>query len=559
MEKLYEIGTRMGLEGQELRQFITEQQKTERDDREREREEREKEREEREKEREREEREKERQREEREKERERDEREKENERKEREIQRQHELSIKQMEVELAKNANNSCKATTQNSPVSASSIPKLPPFVDQKDDLDSYLNRFERFAKSNGWEKSSWATCLSALLTGRALDVYSRMPEASASDYDSLKEALLKRYELTESGFRNRFRNSKSEAGESPEQFCCRLKNYLTRWIELSGISKDFDSLCSLLVKDQFIASCLPELAIHLKERAPADLQELAKVAEQYLQAHGKSLSKFSDNKPKPSFRFNKSHEQQNKSTEYTANFLSSSNSKSFHQKCAFCSTFLHKSENCPKISSMDKKARQEKLKQSKACFLCLKVGKHVAKDCYSGKTCEKCGRKHNVLICEQNEIETNKPISTQNATSSLMSAHSPKVLLMTASVNVKSSKNQFQTARVLIDGGSQRSYIRSSSSESVKAEVLHTEHLQIQSFGEKSSSCNLDLVNVQISSKDSNFTGSFKLLSSPQICSPLETVPYGPWIEELKEKGYRLADEIQNLPYMTKNLLILS
>ena len=124
-------------------------------------------------------------------------------------------------------------------------------------------------------------------------------------------------YELTENGFQNKFKNSKSNPGESPEQFCSRLRSYLTRWIELSGISKDYDSLCSLLVKEQFIASCPPELAIYLKESAPSNLSELSKIAEQYLQAHGKCLSKLSDSKPKPSFKHNKSNEQQNKSNEY--------------------------------------------------------------------------------------------------------------------------------------------------------------------------------------------------------------------------------------------------
>ncbi len=50
--------------------------------------------------------------------------------------------------------------------------PKLPAFVDGKDDLDSYLKRFERFATINGWEEYEWATALSALVTGKALDVY---------------------------------------------------------------------------------------------------------------------------------------------------------------------------------------------------------------------------------------------------------------------------------------------------------------------------------------------------------------------------------------------------
>jgi hypothetical protein len=55
------------------------------------------------------------------------------------------------------------QATTEELHGSAK-IPKLPTFVDGKDDIDSYLRRFERFASTNKWNKSSWASNLSALL-----------------------------------------------------------------------------------------------------------------------------------------------------------------------------------------------------------------------------------------------------------------------------------------------------------------------------------------------------------------------------------------------------------
>ena len=44
-------------------------------------------------------------------------------------------------------------------------LPRLPAFVDGKDDLDSWLLRFERFANTSGWLKENWCTSLSALLT----------------------------------------------------------------------------------------------------------------------------------------------------------------------------------------------------------------------------------------------------------------------------------------------------------------------------------------------------------------------------------------------------------
>ena len=57
--------------------------------------------------------------------------------------------------------------------------------------MDSYLSRFEKYATANEWKKGVWAAYLSALLKGRARDVYDRLSVDDAADYEKLKEALL--------------------------------------------------------------------------------------------------------------------------------------------------------------------------------------------------------------------------------------------------------------------------------------------------------------------------------------------------------------------------------
>lgn len=69
--------------------------------------------------------------------------------------------------------------------------------MDVKDDLHSYLQRFERFARSNNWEGDQWSVFLNLLLTGNALDGYSRLSDEA--------EALRKRYDLTEEGYHKKF------------------------------------------------------------------------------------------------------------------------------------------------------------------------------------------------------------------------------------------------------------------------------------------------------------------------------------------------------------------
>ena len=103
-----------------------------------------------------------------------------------------------------------------------------------KDNLDEYLLRFERYASVAKWIRSTWATQLSPLLTRKAVKVYNRLSPEEAMDYERLKVALLKRYDFTERGYCEKFREARPKEHESPSQFIFRLKNYFTKWVELA-------------------------------------------------------------------------------------------------------------------------------------------------------------------------------------------------------------------------------------------------------------------------------------------------------------------------------------
>ena len=71
------------------------------------------------------------------------------------------------------------------------------------------------------------------------------------------------------------------------------LKNYLAKWLELSGSSpQNFDALVDLIVKEQFINACSEDLAMYSLERGPKDLVELTTWAQKYLIAHKEQLGK---------------------------------------------------------------------------------------------------------------------------------------------------------------------------------------------------------------------------------------------------------------------------
>ena len=54
------------------------------------------------------------------------------------------------------------------------------------------------------------------------------------------KKVPLKRYQLTEDGFRHKFRTSNPESGETVFQFVARLSGYFKRWVDLTDIEKNY-------------------------------------------------------------------------------------------------------------------------------------------------------------------------------------------------------------------------------------------------------------------------------------------------------------------------------
>ena len=378
MKKLLQIGEKLGLEGEKLLEFVEKQQKLE-EDRRREEEEREEKRRQLEEE-------KEERRRILEEDRRKEDEERQNRRQERELRKLEmeadllrqkeaiEAAKREHELELARLAQGRDVAERAELREDRAKAPKLPSFVDGKDDLDAYLQRFERFATTAKWEKTGWASKLSALLSGRALEVYSRLSEEAAQDYDRVKLALMKRYDLTEDGYRRKFRASKPEVDESPEQFIVRLDRYLLRWLELSNTDRSFEGLKDLIVKEQFIDSCPKELAIHLRERAPETLVQIAKIADQYLEAHGKHLFSPASRKPVVQPQKEEAKNQQNDSTMVV---------------CFKCNARGHRAVNCPSLI--------------KKCFMCGKQG-HEARNCRSGNQ-RSGGQNRNGLPVQRGQV----------------------------------------------------------------------------------------------------------------------------------------------------------
>ena len=302
MDKHISLARELGYEGQELRDYLKMQQDLEREERlaqreyekeKREAEQKDKEREQEDKEREQKEKDREQKDKDRELEKLRIEAEKmkiEAARKDKEMEMEKEVALKKIEaeVELKK-----IEAVTTSHPwgpkekSSNSRSPKLPYFDEHTDKMDSYLTRFESYALSNKWDPSMWASYLSALLKGRALEVFVRLSRDDQWDYGQIKEALLTNFDLTERSFRKEFRDCSPEKAETFRQFSGRLASYLDKRLGLAKVEKTYEAVCDFLARDQFLDCCSHELYLYLKSKPFKVLGELAHEADLFADAKG--------------------------------------------------------------------------------------------------------------------------------------------------------------------------------------------------------------------------------------------------------------------------------
>ena len=158
--------------------------------------------------------------------------------------------------------------------------PKLPCFSESSDSIDAYISRFEVFAQNQGWPEEEWAIMLSALLTGKALQIFSSLTGSQQTDFLQLKHALMKGYDLTAEGFRKKFRQSRVKQGETFKQFGARIEHYFVKWLSLSACEDEFDDLKELVLREQILSVCSPELQIHLREKQPSSVAELLEFTE---------------------------------------------------------------------------------------------------------------------------------------------------------------------------------------------------------------------------------------------------------------------------------------
>lgn len=127
-----------------------------------------------------------------------------------------------------------------------------------KANIDEYFAHFEQTAQNLGWPKECWSMLLQTVLMGKAQKTYATLPPEGCADYEIVKAAVLKNFELVPEAYRQKFRLQRKKENQPYVEFVREKENALKKWCDAKKIEGDFEKLRQLILVEEFL-NCVPE------------------------------------------------------------------------------------------------------------------------------------------------------------------------------------------------------------------------------------------------------------------------------------------------------------
>jgi len=139
---------------------------------------------------------------------------------------------------------------------------KVAKLTDQ-DDIEASLATFERIMEAYEVPKACWAYKL-------------------ATNYDEVKSAILRRYNIIKEMYGQRLRGACRKEGETYWELAMPLLDLVKKWTRRCS---SVEELCELVVSEQLINLLPQDIQIWVQERKPTTSSKVERLADDYFQA----------------------------------------------------------------------------------------------------------------------------------------------------------------------------------------------------------------------------------------------------------------------------------
>ncbi|KAL1466543.1 hypothetical protein MTO96_026581 [Rhipicephalus appendiculatus] len=250
---------------------------------------------------------------------------------------------------------------------------------------------------------------------------------------------------------------------------------------------------------------------------------------------------------------------------------LAAGSATNSHACCVLCGHRDHSVKDCQTTMTADE--IRGRLIERNCCFKCAREG-HAARQCRNAAwlKCKHCAKRHLTVLCEiwkpQNRAiatssDTTKTDSvsvTTSAPASSSTPPSPAVLMQTATVWA-SGRHDSVLVRILLDTGSQRTFVRRDLSTSLDLPSVGTEDLSLLTFGssKRSRTHRYRTVQLKLQSRFDAQEITMDALEVSEVCT-VKTPAIGQGLlMQLHDRKMLIADEqrIGDQPTQTISVII--
>ncbi|VDI47747.1 Hypothetical predicted protein [Mytilus galloprovincialis] len=297
-----------------------------------------------------------------------DKKEKEDEFKLKELEMRERLEMEKLKIEMVKEES---KVQPKSEYFDAAKNIRLVPRFCEKT-VDKYFLQFEKIAHNLNWPKPYWTTMLQSVFEGKAAEIYSALPSEKSSDYDTVKQEVLKAYELVPEAYRQKFRSYKKFDSQTYVEFAREKEDLFDKWLTSKKTDNNFDNLRQLMLLEEFKQCVHLDLKTHLDDKTVGTIHDAAVISDNYTLSHKRSFKGQNVNTSSGNYKIkalsvldSKPVAQNKSQSSYN---MSSPKFDTFEKKsliCAYCKKNGHLMADCFRLQ---KKNERDNKPKSSAC-----------------------------------------------------------------------------------------------------------------------------------------------------------------------------------------------
>ncbi|VDI30227.1 low density lipoprotein receptor-related protein 5/6 [Mytilus galloprovincialis] len=198
--------------------------------------------------------------------------------------------------------------------------------------------------------------CCKVFLRVRPLKYTPHFHQKKVPDYDTVKQEVLKAYELVPEAYRQKFRSYKKFDSQTYVEFAREKEDLFDKWLTSKKTDNNFDNLRQLMLLEEFKQCVHLDLKTHLDDKTVESIHDAAVISDNYTLSHKRSFKGQNVNTSSGNYK--------NQSTERT-------DSKPVPQNKSQSSYNM----SSPKFDTFEKK--------SLTCAYCKKKIGHLMADCF--------------------------------------------------------------------------------------------------------------------------------------------------------------------------------